>query len=98
MQALVCKRYCSFYKPDGPEERQKCGTYEFLSRNLTERELSHLAIVAPEGIDLSADTSIKAMVCEQCEFLKDGCDFRDGVDSPPCGGYALMEFLLKQPH
>jgi hypothetical protein len=35
------------------------------------------------------------MVCEQCDFLADGCDFRQGLDSPPCGGYTVIEHLLR---
>jgi hypothetical protein len=91
---LVCKGFCKFYKP-GRKERLKCGTYDFLSRNLSPGELLHVCRgTGPH--DLSRDEDIRAMICDRCEFLVDGCDFRDGLPSPPCGGYAVVESLLKR--
>jgi hypothetical protein len=74
----VCEKLCAFYKP-GKSEELKCGTFLFLKRNLTTREVREAAREA----------------CEQCDFLADGCDFRQGLDSPPCGGYTVIEHLLR---
>jgi hypothetical protein len=72
-----------------------CGTYRFLLRDLTPGELA----AAVKGItfkpDFSHDEEIKTLICRRCEFLTDGCDFRAGLNSPPCGGYAIIEELLK---
>jgi hypothetical protein len=93
MENHVCKKFCSFYKPN--KTRLKCGTYNFLQRNLSPGELRRIASRAPAGFDLSKDRQIKQLVCEKCNFKFDGCDFRDGLDSQPCGGYPIIERLLK---
>jgi hypothetical protein len=95
MERLVCKKFCPFYKQG--MKRMKCGSYSFLERNLTHRELDWVAGRTPKKYDLSADKQIKSLVCEKnCGFYSTGdCDFRLGFDSPPCGGYAIMENLLK---
>jgi hypothetical protein len=91
----VCEKLCAFYKP-GKNEELKCGTFLFLERNLTGREVREAAREAEgERLDLSRDESIRSMVCEKCDFLADGCDFRQGLDSPPCGGYTVIEHLLR---
>jgi hypothetical protein len=91
---LVCKGFCEFYKP-GKKESLKCGTFDFLSRNLTRGELAHVSR-GTGPCDLSRDEEIRDLACRRCEFLVDGCDFRDGLPSPPCGGYAIVESLLKR--
>jgi hypothetical protein len=94
MESLICEKFCDFYKP-GREEREKCGTFEFLRRNLTLRELKRASEETPKGPDRSADTAIKDMACSGCGFLPDGCDFRAGSGDTPCGGYAIVNHLLK---
>jgi len=94
MKGQLCKKFCSFYKP-GEKEELKCGSFEFLERNLTTRELGRVIRRISTDYDLSRDTSIRSMVCAKCEYSKDGCDFRQGLDSPPCGGYKIVEHLLK---
>jgi hypothetical protein len=90
----VCERHCKFYKP-GRKEDLKCGALQFLSRNLSRGELGHVSRgTGPH--DLSRDEEIRAMVCSRCEFLVDGCDFRDGLPSPPCGAYSVVESMLKK--
>jgi hypothetical protein len=96
---LICKRFCSFYK-EGKEDLL-CGSYLFLKRNLSLRELgcildlSKAADRLPECAS-SADDEIKRLVCEECDFLVGGCDFREDGTNRPCGGYFIVELLLKQ--
>lgn len=94
MKKTVCERFCTFYKPDR-DEPQKCGTYDFLRKNLTEGEVESISRITPREIDRSCDGSIRDMVCAKCDFLADGCDYRAGVDSPPCGGYTIIAHMLK---
>ena len=96
MESAICKKFCAFYKP-GESEDTKCGTFAFLARNLTPAEIKSAASQAPTSYDLSQDKPIKEMVCKKCAFLVDGCDFRDGVGKTPCGGYAVVEHLLRRP-
>ncbi|MFZ5997786.1 MAG: hypothetical protein ACOYW7_09895 [Nitrospirota bacterium] len=91
--ALICKEFCAFYK-EGREELH-CGTYVFLRNNLTAAELhSLLELSKPSPPAFSKDSTIKKIVCAACDFLIDGCDFRDNGSGPPCGGYVILEKLL----
>lgn len=90
---IICKRFCAFYK-DGQEDLQ-CGTYIFLRERFSSEALER-EITGMYGIpSLSEDGSINNLICDKCEFKVDGCDFREGLDSPPCGGYMIVEYLLK---
>ncbi len=95
---VVCKGFCSYFK-DGRDELE-CGGYKFLVDNFTLSEL-HLLIdfldkaeelkkqVPPENEDLCG------LVCNRCDFLADGCDYRADHSGPPCGGYILVSNLVK---
>jgi hypothetical protein len=80
---LICERFCSFYRPG--KERLKCGTYSFLEKNLTPGELRFAVENMPaEKVvcdPLSEDVTIRELVCEKCDFLVGGCDFR-GSQTP----------------
>lgn len=90
---IICRRFCGYYK-EGKEE-MTCGTYNFLARELTLKELASLTRDIQAGPDFSFDKEIKCLVCDRCDFLADGCDFRDGLNSRPCGGYTVIEKLIK---
>ena len=90
---VICKRFCKFYKPG--KDRLACGAYDFLAENLSAGELSKMADYGGVSPDFSVDAIIRGLACERCEFRIDGCDFRAGLNSPPCGGYVLIERLLK---
>ena len=89
---IICKGFCSFYR-EGKEE-STCGAYGFLSEALTSGELSYAVRNLPSAPDYSHDEAIRELVCDECDFLVDGCDFREGLPSPPCGGYTIVEGLL----
>jgi hypothetical protein len=91
---IICKRFCTFYK-SGKEELT-CGTYDFISRNLTPGELTSVVRGIPSLPDFSFDEKIRVLACGKCDFVADGCDFREGMDAPPCGGYAIAEWLMKE--
>lgn len=90
---LICGRFCAFYKP-GNKEEMMCGTFDFLARNLSPGELRRASDLAGPECTFSVDDKIRGLVCSRCEFAVDGCDFRAGLDSPPCGGYNIVEALL----
>ena len=92
--AIICKGFCRFYR-EGKEEMQ-CGTYVFLRDRFPSRALSAIVEGAPPEPDLSMDAFVLEEVCGRCEFRTDGCDFREGLDSPPCGGYVIVEYLAKR--
>ncbi len=47
---------------------------------------------------LEHDPRIEAVICAQCEFRAEDCDFMGGEDMPdavPCGGYVLLARLIE---
>lgn len=98
MEEDICSRFCSFYKPESQQAEHRCGSFTFLSRNLTRGELATIASRASASYDFSLDSTIRDEVCARCEYLQDGCDFRAGAGKTPCGGYAVLEYLYKKSH
>ena len=91
---IICKRFCTFY--NSGKEELACGTYDFIFRNLTPGELeSAIQGIAPTP-DFTCDRKIQGLTCEKCDFMIDGCDFREGVGTSPCGGYTIIEWLVKR--
>ena len=91
---IICKGFCTFYK-SGKKELA-CETYDFISRNLTPGELESAIQRIPSTPDFTLDKKVKGLICEKCGFMTDGCDFREGLESPPCGGYTIIEWLIKR--
>ena len=97
--SLICEGFCKYYKPG--KEESVCGSYRFLTDNLTVDEIRTLAKNAQRMPLYLRDDTIKDLACKKCEFLIDGCDYREETSlgntprSLPCGGYTLVETLLK---
>ncbi len=92
---IICAENCAFYKPG--KEEMHCGGYLFLTQNLTAGELAGLLSGCSSTAfnkDSEADRWLREKVCSQCDFLVDGCDFRDNLPSPPCGGCILIFSLI----
>lgn len=89
---IICKRFCRFYKKD--KEEIHCGGYELLKGHLTVNELKLLVhdMYATTYSRTTQDKFIE-FICKKCIFESDGCDFREGFDSPPCGGYIILTRL-----
>ncbi len=90
---IICRHFCRFYK-EGKEDLH-CMTYTFIREKLSHLELSQVIEGSRKTPDYSLDEEIKKEICSKCEFIEDGCDFREGLPSPPCGGYTVVEFLKK---
>ncbi len=91
-ERLICSRHCVFYKEG--KEVLLCGTVRYLLSRYTLEVIE--ALQTAEGPDHTEDEWIKKEICEQCEFFPEECGFRMGLDSPPCGGYLLVEVLRKK--
>jgi hypothetical protein len=94
---VVCKGFCSYFK-DGKDELE-CGGYRFLIDNFTISELHLLIglIDRPEELKKQiplANEDLFSLVCNKCDFLVDGCDFRENRSGPPCGGFILVDRLI----
>ena len=91
---IICKRFCTFYKEE--KEELQCGSYLFLRERYSPGELE-VAITGISDVPSRAeDKTINDAVCSKCEFLVDGCGYREGHDSPPCGGYIIVEHLIRK--
>lgn len=90
---VICRNFCTFFK-EGKEDMQ-CGTYRVLASLITASEIENLVRGISPVPEYSFDARIAELVCSQCDFLVDGCDFRDGLDSPACGGYVILEHLIR---
>lgn len=95
---LICRGFCRYYRPG--REALQCGAYTVLSDHLATGELK--ACTEPDRgkalsfPDSDADSEIRMLACAVCDFLVDGCDFREDRSGPPCGGYYVLEILLKE--
>jgi hypothetical protein len=93
----ICRDFCIYYKKD--KEELTCGGYAFLASTLTIRELNDLSSAIPhkDALKLSVpedNNFLSEYVCSKCDFLIDGCDYRDNGSAPPCGGYILISELI----
>jgi hypothetical protein len=88
----ICKPFCAFYREG--RETLLCGSYRYLMESCSIGELSEVPPVLKP--DFSEDEWIGENICRNCEFISDGCDYRLGNPSPPCGGYAVVEWLRKR--
>ncbi len=88
----VCRRFCAFYRQD--KEVLLCGALRFVAENYNIKDAE--AVSDTYRPDYALDRWILKRVCLRCEFYTEGCGFRSGEKSPPCGGYILLEALRKQ--
>jgi len=96
--AAICKPFCSFYKEG--KESMACGGYIFLKKQLTPSELKQLSELEAKSLSSAgqippANRKLQNLVCKKCDFLADGCDFAENRSGPPCGGYILIEKLIR---
>lgn len=95
-ERLVCLPHCRFYK-GGKEDMACAGLVFFQSRFRYEDLNKLLQTLEPLEWDASEDEILGEILCKACDFAEDGCGFREGEeDSPPCGGYVLLELMLRR--
>jgi len=95
-ESLVCSPWCRFYK--GGKEEMACAGLTLFQECFDWKDLNKLLqTLEPMKWDASRDEILNRVLCTACEFRVDGCGFREGEeDSPPCGGYILLELLVRQ--
>lgn len=97
---LVCKRYCSYYKP-GQKEEMACQGFKALHDFIEAHPIS--AHFPPKHNNAFKDQYhhlLHHTLCQYCDFLIDGCDFTDPQHTGqplPCGGYIAADLVLQQP-
>ncbi len=108
---IICKRFCKYYK-EGKEEllcggyeflRNNLTTDELkimlnspspplkLRGGRGELYLKDMKYEIPDE-----DEELINLVCKQCDFFIDGCDFAENRSGPPCGGYILISKTISR--
>lgn len=101
LRRTACAGLCRYYKPDKRED-PGCGGVELLKRRPDLADaLAALPSPDNDGLFALAEDDPRLMrVCESCEFLIDGCDFRDPEVArekcSPCGGLRAIAGLLSE--
>ncbi|MFH1675185.1 MAG: hypothetical protein ABIF87_17415, partial [Pseudomonadota bacterium] len=75
---LICRPYCSYYKP-GQKEDMACRGFELLRSFIKEHPecISHFPDVRTDPFKDTYHGLLHATLCQRCDFLIDGCDFTD---------------------
>ncbi len=93
---LICKGYCKYYK-ESKNEDLCCEGFKFFERFFP------LPANNPGKKDCLSvfkyDSILMEILCKRCDFLSDGCDYRDekhyGI-APPCGGFILLHRIMEE--
>ncbi|MBN1841953.1 MAG: radical SAM protein [Deltaproteobacteria bacterium] len=97
---LVCKRYCSYYKP-GQKEEMACQGFKAF-HDFIESHPANEYFPQEHNNPLQDQYHhlLHHTLCQYCDFLIDGCDFTDPEHTGqplPCGGYIAADLVLQQP-
>jgi hypothetical protein len=98
---IVCRKYCSYFKPSKKEDIA-CRGFIFIE-NMAKAGKDVVTVKTerpaqtgrhreePEG------KSLVENLCPPCSFQEEDCDFAaEKEGAPPCGGFILLEILLKK--
>lgn len=92
LEQTLCLKFCSYYKP-GKNEELACKGYEVVERLAGEGKS-----IVPEGSSVELNNVLRdrivEVLCRECEFHKEDCDFMQSREARPCGGFVLLEQLL----
>ncbi len=99
---IICKNFCRFYKPE-KDETLACRGFNLVLNLIGEEKINEARILEITNFTLSDypfDELLKERLCKKCDFVIDGCAFRDeiyhGEKKIPCGGYLLLSNLLSK--
>jgi hypothetical protein len=95
----ICEPFCAFYRP-GVKEELACGGALALESLLKDRIISPEILSRMKQVrrtDVRRNKALDLTVCNNCDFIGDGCDFSsfgEQSDAEPCGGYILLDLLM----
>ena len=94
---LVCKGYCKFYK-ESKNEELACEGFRFFERSFSPLLADNTnKYNLPETFKY--DSVLMDILCKKCDFLIDGCDYKDEKyhgKATPCGGFILLNKILEE--
>ena len=95
LQAMLCARFCHYYRPD-KDEKLACQGFLVAAELIKRHKNLHLPEAASSPVpDIQED--LVRHVCDACPFHEHDCDFyeyREGVS--PCGGLMYLGMLLAE--
>lgn len=94
---LICKGYCKFYK-ESKNEELACEGFRFFERSFSPLPVDNTnKYNLPETFKY--DSVLMDILCKKCDFLIDGCDYRDEKyhnKASPCGGFILLHRIMEE--
>jgi len=102
-RSTVCQRLCAYHKP-GIFEEPGCGALVRLTEMAVDSALLEEALADNEGgfvlWGIPQDDPRLLSVCAGCDFLAEGCDFRNPAvpreSCSPCGGLRALALLIRE--
>ncbi|MCX7991930.1 MAG: hypothetical protein N2999_07855 [Proteobacteria bacterium] len=89
MSKEICKKYCPYYKPE-KVDIGLCFPAKFFNGLKGDWPF-------PSFYEFKDSYSeLRDVFCKKCEFYPDDCDFNNGSDCLPCGGYIYTQLLLER--
>lgn len=89
MSKVICKKYCPYYRED-KEDVGHCFPVKLLNN------IEYLTDYPEPKVFDNKFYVLKEIYCENCEFYPSDCDFNNGSNGLPCGGYIYTELLLSE--
>ncbi len=88
MSRTICIKYCPYYRND-KEDVGYCFPFKVLSN------IEYLTDYSESRVFENRYSALKDIFCQNCAFYPIDCDFNNGSDGLPCGGYIFAEILIK---
>jgi len=100
---LICKGYCPYCNSSSVSNNLNCYGFIFVQEIIQKHPqynfLLSLPLSGPKFV-YQYDPYIFKLICQKCNFLKTGCDFRSQrricgkKHCAPCGGYIFITRLI----
>jgi len=88
----LCRRYCVYHKP-GKNENLACAGYTVIER-LAKTGKAVDMTNASSVRNRTAEEALVLLLCPECGFREQDCDFVNDRDAQACGGFVLLAHLL----
>jgi hypothetical protein len=90
---VLCRPFCTYYKP-GRNEELLCRGALVIEQLMLSGKIVFSAEAKHTALDEAASDIVVQAVCKSCDFRDHDCDFAQDRKARPCGGYILLSRLL----
>jgi len=100
---LLCQEYCPYHKPLLFSDTFTCYGFILVQEVMRKYPQCNYLLSSPLSGPKCVyhyDPYLSKLICQKCDFLKDGCDFRaqkhmgQNKNCSPCGGYIFITRLI----